>query len=360
MAAVAYKRTRGGDYGYSNARVRGMRSKLLPPAFYDDLMLSEDLHEMIRKLSSTGYGPDLEATLVHGYTAGAVDEALKANLVGTCRKVLAFAVDEARLLLTTLLGWWDLFNIKTIIRGKHMQLASDEIHDSLLAAGQLSQVELDELNRCTDVRQVVDTLATWEVPYGTALRQTMAEYARSENLSLLELALDRQYASWAAGLLDEKRPNFQVARRALGAQIDSINLVTSFRLLRADLDESEVERFFLEGGEAVDKKLFLQLAGMSDIDEVLDALKRTPYGPVLDEAAAAFLESNSIAVLERALENQAVRKILASGRGDPLGVGIIIAYVWAKQNEVTNLRIVMKGKSVGMPVDRIRRELIVA
>jgi vacuolar-type H+-ATPase subunit C/Vma6 len=33
--------------------------------------------------------------------------------------------------------------------------------------------------------------------------------------------------------------------------------------------------------------------------------------------------------------------------------------LWMKANEVTNLRIIVKGVSVGMPVQRMREELIV-
>jgi vacuolar-type H+-ATPase subunit C/Vma6 len=50
--------------------------------------------------------------------------------------------------------------------------------------------------------------------------------------------------------------------------------------------------------------------------------------------------------------------VLALGSTDPLGIGIPIAYLWGKQNEITNLRIIVKGAAVGMPADRTRRELI--
>jgi len=36
-----------------------------------------------------------------------------------------------------------------------------------------------------------------------------------------------------------------------------------------------------------------------------------------------------------------------------------VSYLWTKANEVTNLRIVVKGVSVGMPEERMREELIV-
>jgi V/A-type H+-transporting ATPase subunit C len=97
---------------------------------------------------------------------------------------------------------------------------------------------------------------------------------------------------------------------------------------------------------------------MSDIDEVLDRMRGTPYGRPLDDVAMKYLEENSIAVFERALEDYLMRRALGFGRGDPLGVGVSIAYLWAKQNEITNLRIVVKGKAVGMPVERVRGELI--
>ena len=61
----------------------------------------------------------------------------------------------------------------------------------------------------------------------------------------------------------------------------------------------------------------------------------------------------------RALEDLLFRKAYSTSKGDPLGIGISISYLWAKANEVTNMRIVVKGVSVGMPVERMREELIV-
>jgi vacuolar-type H+-ATPase subunit C/Vma6 len=36
----------------------------------------------------------------------------------------------------------------------------------------------------------------------------------------------------------------------------------------------------------------------------------------------------------------------------------MVSYLYAKQNEVTNVRIIVKGNAVGMPPDRMRKELI--
>ena len=109
------QKPKGKDYGYGNARIRGMKSHLLDLAFYERLMACEDLSNMITVLTETEYRVDLESELLHGHTAGQVEEALKENMARTFRKVLAFLEDEAAYLMTTLLGRWDLFNLKTMV-----------------------------------------------------------------------------------------------------------------------------------------------------------------------------------------------------------------------------------------------------
>ena len=352
------RRPRTRDYGYGNARTRGMKSHLLGPAFFEELIGCSDLNKMIQVLLGTEYGPDLEARLVEGRTVAVVDDALKDNMVRTFDKIMGFINDEAKLLSMTVLGRWDLFNVKTIIRGKHMKLKPETIVDSLLPVGEMTQVELRELAGLEDVLAVTDTLWTWGSAYSVPLREGVQEYLKEGDLSVLELSLDRYYSQWAARRLTRRKPNYVLARTILGLQVDSTNLVTAFRLLKADTTDMDVRRYFLSGGVHVNEELFVKLTGLSDVDEVIDGLKGTPYSLQLEKVLSAYMDANSIAVLERALEDYVMRRALGSGFGDPLGFGVMVSYLYAKQNEVTNLRIIVKGNAVGMPADRMRKELI--
>lgn len=346
------------DQGYACARLRGMRSHLLDLPFYERLIGAPDVQATVKELMGTPYEQDLEAELVHGRTSAVVDDALKDNMVRTYRKVLSFLDNDTRKVLSTLLGRWDVFNIKTILRGAHNHVSFDEVKESLLPAGYLGGDELEGLARLDDTRAVVDTMAMWGLPYAAALRRAYPRYAESNKLAVLELALDRQYSEWAAGRLVGESPDVEVARRVLGIQVDTLNLVTVFRMIKEEVEAEDAAAFFLEGGRAVRRDLYLELARMSDVDQVLDSLKHTPYGEALDAAAVRYLEMQSIPVFERALEELLMRRALTSGIRDPHGVGVAIAYLWGKQNEVTNLRIIVRGKEVGMPADRVREELI--
>jgi len=357
--ATTRKQSPGGrDYGYANARIRGMRSHLMKKPFLDELIELPDIRRLIQELSETEYADDIEECLIHGRDAAAVDEALKNNMVRTYQKVSGFINDEAQYILITLMARWDIFNIKTILRGTHMHLSTEQIAEGLLPAGYLTQVDLEALTTQDDLRAIVDTAMTWGLPFAGALSDGYAEYSKSGDLAAMELALDRYYASWALGRLNKRRSNMRIARRVLGMQIDIMNLVMVFRLQNADTDAIDVESFFLDGGLDISFDLYTELGAMSDIDEVLDLLRGTSYGMVLNDVAMQYLEANSIAVFERALEDYFMRKTLSQATGDPLGIGVAIAYLWAKQNEITNLRIIVKGKSVGMPEERVRGELI--
>ncbi len=348
----------GGDWGYSNARIRGMRSRLLHRDFLDRLVQDTDLTRLVHDLSETEYGPDLEVALIHGLDAGTVDAALKSNMVRTFQKVLGFLNDEASQLVTTLLGRWDVFNIKTILRAKQMGLRHEELVDGLLPVGSLSPVDLEALSSLPDIRAVVDTAVTWGLPFAQALREGHAQFMKTGALSELELALDRYYTEWASHRLKRRGANVQLANTVMETQIDISNLVMVFRLQKENVQDVDAERFYLSGGALITEDLYAELLRMSDIDEVLDRLRGTRYGRALDDVAMLFLETNSISVFERALEDLLTRRTLGLAKGDPLGVGVAISYLWAKQNEVTNLRIIVKGKAVGMPVDRVRKELI--
>jgi V/A-type H+-transporting ATPase subunit C len=346
------------DVGYANARLRGMKANLLKKEFFDELIEAPDVARAVQVLEGTAYGPDLEGELIYGWTATVVDEALKDNIVRTFAKVFNFLDPTARDVLTVLLGRWDAQNIKTVLRGAHNQVPLEQIKESLMPLGFISEAELEALARLNDVGAVINTLATWEIPYAAPLRQAYGSYLTTNDLSELELELDRYWASYAAARLDRRGENYEVAKRILATQIDVLNLVMVFRLLRADAEMVRAERYYLEGGRYITEPLFMELAKLSDVDEVIDRLKKTTYAEPLDTASLRFLEANSISAFERALEMLLTRQALLSGVRDPQGVGVAISYIYAKLNEITNLRIVIRGKAVGMPPDRVREDLI--
>ena len=347
----------GRRYGYSSARIRGMRSRLLNSSLLDDLMEAEETTQLIQLLEDTEYATDLDAELIRGRTSDAIDDALKENIVRTFQKVMGILNDEAFDIVTTLLGRWDLFNVKSVIRGKHIHLPAEQIIESLYAVGQFTPIELKDLASQNDVHAVADTLATWGAAYARPLREAMPEYTKDGNLSAPGAGARPALRGLGSRTAHGQGKRRALALRLLGIQIDSINLLTAFRLLSADVSGMDPMKFFLPGGATVQEDLFLRLAGMSDVDEVLDALKPTPYGAALEEASVTYLEQGSIVVFERALEDYAMRKALTAGLEDPVGVGIVISFLFAKQTRSRTSASSSRARPC-RSAERMRKELI--
>lgn len=335
-----------------------MRQRLLDNNFYEGLVELEDFDRMVQYLQQTPYKDQVQEAVLRKAGASAIDEALKLNLAFTFRRVQTFMSPEGRAIVSTLLGRWDIHNIKTILRGIHMHIDPGEIIDSLLPAGELEEVELDELAKQEDIKGCIDLLATWGISYARPLTKEVATYVETKDLSFLELALDKYFYTYSLRRVRMMGPNGAKAQEILQTQIDIVNLLTLLRLQKSKQPEEEVKRLYVPYGKEIRLELFLALAQKEDVDDVIDGILHTTYGRILEGAMMKYIEHGSLAALERALETHFVQKGANMAKGDPLGVGIAIGYIWAKHNEIVNLRIIVKGRTVGMPEKRIREELI--
>ncbi|MFQ6058308.1 MAG: V-type ATPase subunit [Anaerolineae bacterium] len=362
------------DYGYANARLRAMKSRLLDARTYEELLGKDEVSEIISSLTQTIYKPEIEAALVKYGGARCVTEALRLNFSRTMRKILSFFQGEPCRLLRILLGRWDVINIKTILRGQSRGVSPDEIMEALVLAGELDEVALGRMARQPDIKASIDLMATWGIVYARPLAIAMGVYAESEDLADLELALDKFYYDHAARQLKDRALqlrggsyNIVLAREMLDAEIDVTNIMTILRLSRLrDRDEklqakygtSDYETLLITSGGGLDSYQLSNLWAMTAVEDVVQGLARTPYGPFLEKGLAEYLQTGDMSSLQRGLERFVVRKGIGMFRRDPLSIAIAIGYIWAKYNEVVNLRIIAQGKAVGLDKAAIKRELI--
>ena len=117
------------DYGYINARMRGMKSRLLSHRALDDLILKPDLESLIADLENTPYREDIIEAKGRSSGILCIETALRQNFIKTFRKIqdLARQEEEAKQYIVIFLHRWDVQNIKTILRGKNIHATAEEI-----------------------------------------------------------------------------------------------------------------------------------------------------------------------------------------------------------------------------------------
>lgn len=219
------------DYGYLNARMRGMKSYLLKPDNFEKLLNAKNFSKLLALMQETPYKGKIQESLVRYSGLNAFEYALKQDFVYSCQRVLAVSQGKQHLLIKVLLARWDLYNIKAVLRGKHAELSAAEIVRNFFPVGQLDEVALEELANQHGVKAVVDLLATWNIDLATPLIDNLEDYLRDKNLPKLELALDKYYFASTLKQVKKLGQNYKLVMDVLKSQIDIVNIMTIIRLL---------------------------------------------------------------------------------------------------------------------------------
>jgi V/A-type H+-transporting ATPase subunit C len=338
-----------GDFPYINARVKMMKSQLLPPARLEELLHSPTLDAFIQALTDTPYNMELQEALTRFRGLRAVDEALSQNFYHAARRILGFADGPPRRQIEVVLLRYDLHSIRAIVRGRYTGRSDEEILATLYPGGMLSEVRLRELLQQPDLRAIADTLVTWMHPLGRGLREGVDAAQRSGSLLDVEIALDRAYAQYGLRVADGEADGEAPFRRFLSAEITATNVKTALKLRRIrELSREERERFYVRGG-AVSLDRFLALADPQSSLSEISALRL--FG-------AEITGTESLLDTERAIDRAFQRMTVQMYLGDPLGVEVVIGYLARKAAEVSNLRVIAHAKQLGLPADTARQEIV--
>jgi len=346
------------DWGYINARMRGMKSRLLDRHTIDNLILQPDIGSLAAELEKTPYREDIIAAKARYTGTACIDYALRANFVRTFKKVLDFAKkEEAERYIKIFLHRWDVQNVRTILRGKNIHVTNDEILECLVPVGELDEATLTELVRQQDTKAVIDLLATWRIPWAKPLTTAFPEFVKSGDLAMLECALDRFYYEDALDQVKAPGANNAMIRNILSLEIDTVNIKTVLRMVRDRVDPEEAKKFLLYGGQDFEYKDLVPLLSLTSLSDALTKLSVSRF-QFLSAIPEAVVREQKISVIEKELERYLARQGTKAFLGDPLSVASLIGYFWAKYNEITNIRIISRYKTADFPVEHLREELV--
>lgn len=353
------------DYAYTNARIRAMEGRLLSRDQYASLLEQATLDALINALTSLPYARALEpilATLDRAQglrTIGHLDEALRRDLVETLGILRRFFSDRSRELLDVLLLRWDVYNLKTVLRGKRAAAPIEEVLAMTFPVGVLDDIAVAELARAPTMQAMAHLLELWRLPLARPVRSGLNQLGEADDLQPLESELDRFTFMRSCRLAVDGDDHDRAVRSYLVFLADKANLLTALRYLaeRRALSSIEAGRHFLEAGGRFTRTQYEAVIGAPDLREGLNRLAATSYGWLADLFRAR--DSVSPPLVERELDRAAVRHAVGLSRPDPLGIGPAIVYLERKTNEIRNLRMILRGKAAGMQPEQVEKWLIV-
>ena len=330
------------DYGYINARARGMKSKLLGSDFYREALDATDFRAFSTILSQSPYMRDLEEAQSRRESLSAVDDAVARNVYRTTHSLLSFSDGEPHELIGLMLMRYDLANMKAIARGKHAGRDLEDIRPALFPAGELKPAVLDNAASAPDLVSAAQALALTGSRLAGAFHRAARRYQADNDLYALELALDQAYyRAVFERATDLKAP--EAFGRYLRREVDATNLRTALKLR----GKGAQHELFVPGGKEITLPLFDAI--MSDVDaSALQGLTNTSFAAILGTDGLGGAEQVIREVLDAA-----ARRLSA----DPFGPGIVLNYLRLKEAEAARLRLLARGKFYDVPRAALAREL---
>ncbi len=343
------------SYEYLNARLRHLKAKLLKPEQFAQLLGLKDLEEFIAALAETDYGPEIERSSVEFAGYPLVEDALTQHTQRVFRHLADMAVGEADTLIRILLERFEVFNLKTVLRGFHAGVDPEETARSLFPTLLYPTAFYQELLKREGIAAVVDYLLAVGNRFYKPLAEALPDYEATRRLARLESALDAFYFGSARRTLREMTSeSAEIVRKMLGVEVDVLNLVYALRVVEAGVEAEEKFQYILPGGERIKEPLMRELLSSLDKAAFLRRLQETPYARALGE----FDETITAGELQERLEAWLYNQNCRIDPGRFFDIQPVAAYIWRVNVEVTNLRVIASGIERGASRQAIEDQLI--
>ncbi|MBI4727515.1 V-type ATPase subunit [candidate division TA06 bacterium] len=340
------------DYGYINARIRGQHSHLLKPVAYEELLALPGYQPLEKWMESSPYSKQWQLAKARYHGIEALEWSLEKNFCQATELLLKIAEGQPRDLITIILRRWDLSNLIAVARGIHGSWSSVEILKSILPAGGISEVKLQELANQPDMAGLTDTLYTWGDDFHQPFKHALEEYQKEKGLAPVELELYKYYYSWVFKKLPLWGDDSASLKVLFQREIDILNAKALKRLKeKKDLAAESIPKYYIPGGTLLTKEWFIKYFDRKEGPKVLSSLKGTRYYEYL------FRPGRDLKSEEK-LEQEHFRELSRRYQGNPLGIDLALGFLWQKYYEVINLRLLARGKFYGITGDQIRDQLL--
>ena len=206
----------------------------------------------------------------------------------------------------------------------------------------------------SDVIAMVENGTFESMPFAmkSAAETAVKEYAKTKNPQLIDLLLDR--ACYADMLSAAGESGVAFASNIVRKKIDLTNILITVRILR--MNSGEVGRLLYE--DALIDGGYLSRSQLKEWflagEEMLwDRLLYSEYSRL---AESVLKTDSSLTAVERCIDDYLMERI-KEVKLVPYGAEVMISYLFAREYEVRNLRIVFAGKEAGLPTETIRERI---
>lgn len=340
-------RTYTGSYG---------RLKVLNQEFFSDefiiSLMDKNADEVLQTLSAGPYKEDIDSSSAFASGLRLAEVAINRHLIKKNRLAIQAPPPASRKFLEVYFSKWDIENVKTVISAKFLGHDLRETEDFILSfrdvpsgifGGRMGKEEFRSLMSLGSVEAVVESISRF--PFGVRAMQTLDQYRKTNDPSVLFTAMDNFYLEDVLSSLKFFNGDEGAVRRYFRDLVDLKNMLLVMKARELGLNIEMIIPNVLPGGfVSVDRLEEIFRIGSSEeaIRKASDALSvQNPDS------------SGSLTDFELASENAIYMRSIDSITGSAPSLSSIFAFILKSEREREHLRIAILGKSAGISRERL-------
>lgn len=320
------------DYLFLSTRIRALERSLLTRERMERMLDASSVTDAAKVLQECGY-PEVEQV-----TNSSIDMMLAKVRERTFDDLYLFAPDPT--IIDVFKVKYDYHNAKVLLKSEALGVNAQRL---LVETGRIPSEKLEEKLRVSDLRGLPGT-------FQTAILRAREALGSTRDPQIADFVLDRAY-------FEEM---FELARKSESAflegyvriMIDAANLKSLVRTLRMGKDGDFLKGVLFTGGNINVSRILNTVNSGAAITE----LYTTSVLREASEAGLAAAAGGKLTQFEK-LCDDAVMAHVGDAKYVAFGEAPLVAYLAAKDNELTAARIILTGRLAGLPAETIRERL---
>jgi len=315
----------------SSVRIRHAEKKLLTKQQLQRLADAKNLEDAIKLLNETSYSSELsKLDRPENY-----EQVLSEVLNKTYKEAMEISPEKS--LVEILSCKYDYHNLKVLVKENILKEKFDSMYcmldeNEIEAFRELALKNDEGLSK--DFKECLDFFETTKDPQD------------------IDIFLDKKYFEKVLSLAEGFK--LEMITEYFKAMIDFINLRTFIRCRKQNQVKETLEKVLIKGGDVETDKILDMF--YEDIEILPIKLKAYKIGRVLSKIVEEYKNTNSLNSFEKSMDDYLV-EIVRKAKSIHYGAEVIFSFLFAKELEIKNLRLILVGKVNGLSADFIKERL---
>jgi V/A-type H+-transporting ATPase subunit C len=343
---------------FVNAKIRGLRSKLLSLADYEALIGSKTLQALVRVLKYSDYSKYISKQVSTELDEKDVDRFLNQSFIDSLESLRIVSPPQMRSFLNIVRKRYEVSTLKAILRMKISNVPLSKATLYTLSIGAFTEkLIIDLLNKRT-LKILVESLPV--EGYKQTLLNVWRDYDRDKILLPLEIALDNHvYNEILNGARRNMDPDdYSATQGEYGRLLDINNISIILRGKILGMNILNIQKMIVREGRYLKKDKLLSAIRARHVEDAIKIFMVEPYENYIRDSFIKYQNTKELRYIENALDRYIRDRAIIILASYPFQVRSPQAYLDLKYYEIMNLKAIILGLMEGLSPTVIREYLL--